>query len=117
MLTPLLLPEETFQPNQVKARVLDVSPNGLGLLVPALAWDMSSKLSPVKRLARITLTHPDTGEQIRVTAAIAWHEYVTTSRDPRVAAGDCLMGLHLNSSVTGNIEEYEAFIQSGIAED
>ena len=100
----ILMPEETFQPRSLKARILDISVGGMKLLVPGLPQELYSKLILGKRSGRAILTDPISGEQLRVTGLILWYDY-------RGPDGDCLMGIHMNESVTGNLNDYEAFVK------
>ena len=105
----ILMPEETFQPRSLKAKILDISVGGMKLLVPGLPQDLYNQLILGKRSGRAILTDPISGEQIRVTGLILWYDY-------RSPDGDCLMDVHMNESVTGNLDDYKAFVMRVVTE-
>ena len=105
----ILMPEETFQPRSLKAKILNISVAGMQLLVPGLPQDLYSKLILGTRHGRVTLTDSTSGEQLKVTGRIHWYDYQIP--DKAQLFGDCLIGMHMNESATGNLNDYMAFVE------
>ncbi len=105
----ILIPEETFQPRSMKAKTQDISVRGMKLLVPGLSRELYAQLISAKRYARVGLTDPKGGDQLKVSGLIVWYDYHRPEKAQR--AGDCLMGIDINESVTGNLDDYIALVE------
>lgn len=106
----ILIPEDTFRPHGLAGHTLDVSHNGLQIVLDALRVDLYSRLLARPRHVRVTFRSPVNGEQIKVTGRIAWIDY----RKPRAsdAAGACNLGIVFSERTDGvDLTQYAEFIQ------
>jgi len=107
----ILIPEDTFRPHGLGGHTVDVSNNGMQIVLDALRVDLYSRLLARPRHVRVTFRNPVNGEQVKVTGRIAWIDY----RKPRAsdAAGQCNLGVVFSERNDGvDLSQYSDFIKA-----
>jgi hypothetical protein len=106
----VLIPEDTFRPHDLIGRTLDVSANGMQVMIEALQVDLYSRLLARPRHVRVKFENPATGEGIKITGRIAWIDY--RKRSSSDAHGPCSIGVTFSARDDGvNMTQYSHFIQ------
>lgn len=105
----VILPEETFQPRELSARVSNVSPRGMRLTVEDLDFDLYRRMMTGRRFARIEMADPEETERIKVSGTIVWLEFHGTGESK--IPGICDVGLEFDKSTTANLGDYEKFLR------
>lgn len=106
----ILIPEDTFRPHGLSGHTVDVSSNGMQVVLDALRVDLYSRLLARPRHVRVMFRSPVNGGQIKVTGKIAWIDY----RKPRAtdAAGECNLGIVFSPKEDGvDLSQYADFIK------
>ena len=106
----IMIPEDTFRPHGLAGHTVDVSNNGMQVILDALRVDLYSRLLARPRHVRVTFRNPVNGEQVKLTGRIAWIDY----RKPRAsdAAGECNLGIVFSQKEDGvDLRQYFDFIE------
>ncbi len=105
----ILIPEQTFTPKPLDARIVDLTEGGMQLRVPQLPFVLHNQMMRHTRLARVTLSHPRTGEPIKLTGRIVWMDFQKGAGNELGAP--CSLGIFF-SEKEGLDARYAEFVES-----
>ena len=112
----ILFPEETFQPKQHEAEVLDISVRGMKLLVAGVSEGFFRSLINRKRYGRVSLIDPKTGDKLKISGLLVWYDYHSPAGGTD-EAGRCMMGVYFDKTETSNLGDYVAFVRRNTVPD
>lgn len=107
----ILIPEDTFRPHGLSGHTIDVSLNGMQVVLDELRVDLYSRLLSRPRHVRISFRSPVNGESIKLTGRIAWIDY----RKPKAsdASGPCNLGVTFSEKDDGvDLTRYSQFLKN-----
>lgn len=105
----ILIPEETFRPHGLKGYTLNISVQGMQVVLEQMDSTLYSQMLARQRMARVSLPHPKKDKIIGVLGKVAWIDY-RKGRD-RGTAGDCSLGIAFSEKIDGvDLTEYSEIV-------
>lgn len=106
----IMIPEDTFRPQNLSCRTIDVSAKGMQVSVQNLHIDLYTKLLARPRNARVSFTPPGETKEILAMGRISWIDYCK----PKAAeqTGPCRFGIFFADTEGPDLKAYTAFIDS-----
>ncbi len=105
----LCAPEETFTAKPFAGQISDVSPTGIGVILPKIERSLFQFLIHGKRLARVVVRLPDDDVDIRLFGQVAWIDYHGTEEPAFVR-----LGISLENATEKTSEDIQRLLNSSM---
>jgi len=110
VIVEILIPEETFRPHGLKGYTLNISVQGMQVVLEKMDSRLYSQMLARQRMARVSLNHPRKGKVIGVLGSVAWIDYRKGKNSE--TAGDCSLGIAFSEKVDGvDLTEYAEIVE------
>jgi len=104
----ILIPEETFRPEEFRGRAIDMSMQGMKVCLHEFPLNFYNKLLTKTRYIRIQFENPFSGVEIKITGRIVSIDYHKPHATQRT--GICFFGVHFDQADGADLTEYTSFI-------
>lgn len=104
----ILIPEDTFAPQKLDGKTVDVSARGMQVGIDGLPHDLYAKLLARTRHVRVMFRTPVVERQIKITGRISWIDYRKPKADKQ--SGPCRIGIFFDVVDGIDLGPYTEFI-------